>query len=196
MNRSAEESLTLTNRFTDAVAYAAKLHQRQRRKLSGAPYLAHLLSVAAIVLEHGGTEDEAIAAVLHDAVEDQGGLATRAAIAERFGEPVACIVDGCSDCNTVPKPPWQQRKERYIAHLRHAPASVRLVSASDKLSNVRSLLAEYHRLGDDVWQQFRGGRDGMLWYHRAVVDTLSAADARPIVGELQRAVAQLEAAVA
>ncbi len=186
----------MTHRFTDALAYAVALHDGQRRRLSGAPYVAHLLGVAALVLEHGATEDEAIAALLHDAVEDQGGLATRAAIAERFGEPVAALVEGCSDCHTVPKPPWRERKERYVAHLRHAPASIRLICAADKLHNARSLLAEYRRLGDAVWEHFHGRRDGTLWFYRNVVDALRAADRRPLVEELARAVEQLESEVA
>ena len=185
-----------TERFTGALVYATELHARQRRKMSGAPYVAHLLAVTATVLEHGGSEDDAIAALLHDAIEDQGGLATRAAIAERFGEPVAAMVESCSDCHTVPKPPWRERKERYVAHLRDAPPSVRLISAADKLHNARSLLAEYRRLGNDVWQHFHGGRDGTLWFYRSVVDVLHASDERPIVEELERAVAELEVAMA
>ncbi len=184
--------MELSHRFIEALAYAAGLHAGQRRKISGAPYAAHLLSVAATVLEHGGGEDEAIAALLHDAVEDQGGLATRAIIAERFGEQVARIVDGCSDCHTAPKPPWRERKERYITHMRQAASSVRLIAAADKLHNARSLLADHRRLGDAMWQHFRGGRDGTLWYYRAVVDALRASDERPIVDELARAVAELE----
>ncbi len=188
--------MELTERFTNAVAYALGLHARQQRKISGAPYAAHLLAVAATVLEHGGTEDEAIAALLHDAVEDQGGLATRAVIAARFGEPVAAMVEACSDSHTVPKPPWQERKERYVAHLRNAPPPVRLISAADKLHNARSLLADYRREGDALWRHFHGGRDRTLWYFRSVVGVLREVDRRPIVEELEWAVAELEAAVA
>jgi (p)ppGpp synthase/HD superfamily hydrolase len=188
--------MELTDRFLDALTYAVGLHEGQQRKVSGTPYAAHLLTVTAMVLENGGNEDEAIAALLHDAVEDRGGLATRAIIAQRFGEQVACMVDGCSDCHTAPKPPWHERKERYLDHLPHAPASVRLIVAADKLHNVRALLADYRRLGDAVWQHFRGGREGTLWYSRAVVDTLRTGDQRPIIDELERAVAELENAVA
>ncbi len=187
--------MTLTNRFAEAVTYALELHQEQRRKISGAPYAAHLLGAAANVLEYGGNEDEAIAALLHDAVEDQGGADARRAIADRFGESVASIVDGCSDSEGPPKPPWRERKERHITHLRTAPPSVRLVSASDKLHNIRSLTADYRRLGDALWQHFRGGRDGTLWYYRAIVDTLQAIDSRPIVDELEHAVAEFEITV-
>ena len=175
-----EGAIELTNRFTDALAYAVNLHAGQQRKVSGAPYAAHLLGVAAMVLEHGASEEEAIAALLHDALEDQGGLATRAAIAERFGEEVARMVDGCSDCHTVPKPPWYERKERHVMQMRQASDSVRLI------------VAAYHRLGDALWQHFHGGRDGTLWYYRAMVDALRNVDQRPIVEELARAVAELE----
>lgn len=187
--------MDLTERFTAALTYAVELHLRQRRKSSGAPYAAHLLGVTATVLEQGGTEDEAIAALLHDAIEDQGGPATRAAIAERFGEPVAAMVEACSDSHTMPKPPWRERKERHLARLRTAPPSVRLISAADKLYNAQSLLADYRRQGDALWQHFRGGRDGTLWYLRNVVDVLRAVDRRPIVDDLERVVAELEATV-
>ena len=147
-------------------------------KLSGEPYLAHLLAVAAIVMEHGGNEDEAIAALLHDAVEDQGGLPTLEEIRRRFGPAVAEIVEGCSDAVVTPKPPWRQRKEAYIARLRNASASVRLVSAADKLHNARSHpRASIVASGESLWANFRGGRDGTLWYYRTVVETLKQAAA-------------------
>ena len=152
------------------------MHAEQRRKLSGEPYLAHLLAVAAIVMEHGGNEDEAIAALLHDAVEDQGGLATLEEIRRRFGRPVAEIVDGCTDAAETPKPPWRQRKEAFIARLTNAPASVRLVVAADKLHNARSILRDYRRLGESLWGHFRGGREGTLWYYRAVVERCRQAE--------------------
>ena len=176
----------------EALRYAAELHADQRRKLSDAPYLAHLLGVAGIVLEHGGSEKEAIAALLHDAVEDQGGLAVREEIRHRFGREVAEIVDGCTDANTTPKPPWRQRKEAYIAGLRRTSASVRLVVAADKLHNARSLLREYRTRGESVWEHFRGGRDGTLWYYRAVVDALRESSISPLVDELDRTVTRLE----
>jgi len=187
--------MQLTHRFVDAMNYALGLHAAQRRKISGVPYLAHLLSVAALVLEHGGSEDEVIAALLHDAVEDQGGLATQTAIAERFGPSIASMVEGCSDSHESPKPPWRERKDQYIAHLHTATPSVRLIAAADKLHNVRSLLADYRRMGDDLWQHFRGGREGTLWYYRSVVDALRAHEKRPIVDELAQAVADFEKAV-
>ena len=182
----------LTARFIDALTFAAELHAAQTRKISGGPYLAHLLAVTAIVLEHGADEDTAIAALLHDAVEDQGGKAARAQIARRFGEAVARIVDGCTDTDVSPKPPWRERKEAYVANLRVAPPAVRLISAADKLHNVRSMIRDYRRLGEDLWRHFQGGRDGTLWYHRSVVDTLASIERTPLVDELAAAVAELE----
>ncbi|MFZ5832476.1 MAG: HD domain-containing protein [Planctomycetota bacterium] len=189
-------TVTLSDRFSDALVYAAALHGNQRRKVSGEPYIAHLLAVAATVLEYGGDEDEAIAGLLHDAVEDQGGPATAAAIAARFGTRVAEIVDGCSDAVEMPKPPWQQRKERFLGALATASSSVRLVTAADKLHNVRALTRDYRRIGDELWTHFRGGRDGTLWYHRAIADALVKLDEGPLVAELRDAVAALERLVA
>ena len=184
--------MSLTHRFSEALIYAATLHAQQRRKLSGEPYLAHLLAVAAIVMEHGGNEDEAIAALLHDAVEDQGGLPTLEEIRRRFGPTVAEIVEGCTDATVTPKPPWRPRKEAYIARLQNAPASVRLVSAADKLHNARSILREYRRGGPSLWDSFRGGREGTLWYYRTVVETLRQSAPTPLVEELDRTVTELE----
>ena len=186
----------LSSRFSEALTYAAALHAEQRRKVSGEPYLAHLLAVAAIVMEHGGNEDETIAALLHDAVEDQGGMATLDEIRRRFGATVAEIVEGCSDAMVSPKPPWRQRKEAHIARLRGASPSVRLVVAADKLHNVGSLAREYRRRGESLWALFHGGRDGTLWYYRAVTDVLKQAARTPIVEELDRAVEELESLIA
>jgi len=184
--------MKLSRRFSEAMLFAAELHAEQERKGSGAPYAAHLLSVAGLAMENGADEDEAIAALLHDAVEDQGGAATREEIRRRFGAPVAEIVAGCSDTDQTPKPPWRDRKEACLAHLGHASPSVRLVSACDKLDNVRSLIAAYRRLGEPLWDRFRGGRDGTLWYHRSVVEVLKAAGTTPLVEELDRTVHELE----
>jgi GTP pyrophosphokinase len=181
----------LSDRFSDALVYAARLHRAQQRKISGTPYLGHLLRVAGIALEHGADEDEAIAALLHDAIEDQGGEPTREAIQERFGPGVAEIVEGCTDTDQTPKPPWRRRKEAYLARLAHASASVRLVSAADKLDNVRSVLESYRLSGEALWDSFRGGRDGLLWYFRTVVEVLKRAGDNPLVDELALAVADL-----
>jgi (p)ppGpp synthase/HD superfamily hydrolase len=184
--------MQLSVRFEDALAYTARLHATQVRKVSNIPYIAHLLSVTAIVLEYGADEDEAIAALLHDAIEDQGGQVVRTQIEQRYGARVAAIVEGCSDTDVFPKPSWQQRKEAYLAHLRTAPASVRLISAADKLANVRSVIMDYHQVGEQVWQRFNGGREGTLWNYRALVETFMAAGTTPLVEELARAVAEME----
>jgi (p)ppGpp synthase/HD superfamily hydrolase len=184
--------MKLTSRFEDALIFATQLHAKQLRKGAAVPYIAHLLAVTSIVLENGGNEDEAIAALLHDAIEDQGGAATRELIRQRFGNNVVAIVDGCSDTDIYPKPPWKARKEKYIAHLRSAPASVRLVSAADKLHNARTVLADYRILGEALWQRFHGGRDGTLWYYRTVTDILLNAGKTPLIEELDRVVSELE----
>ena len=188
--------ITLSPRFEDALVFAARLHAAQTRKGSGTPYIAHLLSVAALVLEQGGDEDLAIAALLHDAIEDQGGAATREAIRARFGDRVTAVVDGCTDADTQPKPPWRARKEAYLAHLPAAPPEVRLVSAADNLHNARAILADYRRMGEDLWPRFQGGKAGTLWYYRALVTVYRHAGSTPLVEELDRTVTELERLVA
>lgn len=158
----------LTPKLAEALDYAITLHRYQARKGSGIPYVSHLLSVCALVLEHGGTETEAIAALLHDAAEDQGGYETLEEIKSRFGEAVADIVLACSDSITEPKPPWRERKEAYISHVRNADSSVALVSAADKLHNARAILADYRVLGDDLWQRFNAGPEDIQWYYSSL----------------------------
>lgn len=183
----------LSPRFESALIYAALIHAHQQRKETGIPYLSHLLAVAAIALEHGATEDEAIGALLHDAGEDAGGEGRIADIRLRFGDAVAAIVAGCTDTVIAPKPPWRARKEAYLAHLPAAPASVRLVSASDKLHNARALLRDYRKLGESLWPRFSGGKDGTLWYYRALVAAYrKAGDNGELVDELDRVVSELE----
>lgn len=179
-------------KFEEALTYAARLHRDQTRKATGIPYVTHLLAVAAIVGENGGTEDEVVAALLHDAPEDQGGETRLAEIRERFGAEVADIVAGNSDTYQEPKPPWRGRKERYVAHVARAPHSVRLVSAADKVHNARSVLADLRRLGEDLWPRFNGGREGTLWYYRALVEAFRSAGSNPVVEELDRVVGELE----
>ena len=140
--------MPIGKRFEAALVLAARLHAGQVRKASGTPYLGHLLGVCAIVLEHGGDEDEAIAALLHDAVEDQGGQATLDTIRERFGPRVAEIVEGATDAMETPKPPWRARKETHLHKLSGASPALRLVLAADKLDNVRALTREYRRHGE------------------------------------------------
>lgn len=188
--------MKLSRRFEDALTYATRLHAGQIRKGTTIPYIAHLLAVTSIVLEQGGNEDEAIAALLHDAIEDQGGASTREEIRRRFGETVVEIVNGCTDAEVVPKPPWRMRKEEYIAHLRDAPASVRLVSAADKLHNARAILADYRSEGESLWKRFHGEKAGTLWYYRSLVDVLRKTGPTPLIEELERVVSEIEALAA
>lgn len=181
----------LSNRFTEALTYATELHANQTRKGSGVPYIAHLLGVASIALEYGANEDEAIAALLHDAIEDQGGAATREEIRRR-GVMVTAIVDGCTDAETLPKPPWRQRKEAYIAHIPTASPSELLVSSADKLYNARSILNDYRLLGEAVWERFKGGKEGTLWYYRSLVEAFRKTGSTPLIEELERVVLELE----
>lgn len=182
----------LSSRFTEALTYATKLHSNQVRKGSGVPYIAHLLGVTSIALEYGANEDEAIAALLHDAIEDQGGEATRAEIRRRFGDTVTEIVDGCTDAKTIPKPPWRERKEAYIAHIFNASSSELLVSCADKLHNARSILNDYRVLGEAVWERFKGGKEGTLWYYRSLVEAFCQTGSSPLLDELERVVLELE----
>ncbi len=183
--------MLLTPRFASALVYAAELHQQQERKVSGVPYIAHLLRVSGIVLEYGGNEKEAIAAMLHDAVEDQGGSPVLEAIREKFGETVAAIVAGCSDSFARPKPPWRQRKQDHVDHVRAAAPSVRLVVAADKLDNTRSLLREYRVRGESLWGFFHGGRQGTLWYYGAMLAALKEPGSSPLVEEFERTLEEL-----
>ena len=156
--------------------------------------MTHLLAVTAIVGENGGTEDEAIAALLHDAVEDQGGAATREEIRKRFGDTVVDIVDGCTDTDVLPKPPWRERKEAYVVHIRTASRSVRLISSADKLHNARSILRDLRAEGETLWQRFTGSKRETLWYYRELADAYrSAGDLEGIVEELTAVVEGIEA---
>ena len=185
-------SAKLGPRFSEAFLFAAEKHALQTRKKTDVPYISHLMSVASLVLEAGGGEDEGVAALLHDVVEDCGGRPVLEEIRQRFGDRVATIVEGCTDAYTIPKPPWKQRKLDYLEVLRRADDDVRLVSAADKLHNVRSILADYRREGDSVWDRFSGRRDGTLWYYRAVLDVLRQGRANRLVEELERVVTELE----
>jgi len=186
-------SMTFTAQFEKALTLATRLHATQTRKGTDIPYIAHLLGVASIALDHGANEDEAIAALLHDAVEDQGGEKTLEQIRRRFGSTVADIVWGCSDTDEVPKPPWRKRKETYIAHVACASPSIQLVSASDKLHNARAILSDYRCVGDKLWVRFTGGKDGTLWYYRALVEAFRTAGTNPqLVADLDLVVSDIE----
>jgi (p)ppGpp synthase/HD superfamily hydrolase len=184
--------MQLTERFYDSIVYALQLHSKQYRKVvGGVPYASHLLGVASIVMDYGGDEEEAIGALLHDSVEDQN--VTVSDIEKRFGRRVAMIVEGCTDTDQKPKPPWLERKSRYIAHLRAGvPPEVRLVSMADKLHNARSTLANLRSMGDAIWENFKGGKEGTLWYLRSLVNTYRASGSDPLLDELDRTVTEIE----
>lgn len=194
----AQTATPLTSRFDGALAWASELHRHQCRKGSAIPYVAHVMSVSAIVLEHGGDEDEAIAALLHDAAEDCGGWATHDEIRRRFGTRVADIVHGCTDPYETPKPAWKPRKEEHLERLSQADDSIRLVAAADKLHNARSVLADLRRVGESVWKRFAASRHGTLWYYRAATEALSERPASggllALLEELDRVVLDLERA--
>jgi (p)ppGpp synthase/HD superfamily hydrolase len=183
----------LSERFQEALAYAAALHNTQTRKASEVPYVGHLLSVTGLVIEADGTETEAIAALLHDAAEDQGGDATLAEIEERFGPEVAKIVDECSDTIITPKPPWRQRKENYIKHLDEASDSTIRVSMADKLDNARAILRDVRRHGPQVWQRFNtSDPHEHLWYYRSLLEVYRLRSDSWLVDELARVIQTLE----
>ncbi len=198
----------LGERFNQALVYAHNLHRTQRRKGKDIPYVGHLLGVASLVVEAGGDEDMAIAALLHDAVEDQGGLPRLHEIENMFGRRVARIVKGCTDSDAIEpqlKAPWCERKVSYIRHMeQEADAEVRLVSVADKVHNARAILTDHYEAGDSVFDRFSGKKNGTLWYYRALVSAFHAAEERDpsqdgaakgrgrLLAELERTVAKLE----
>lgn len=183
----------LSQRYMNAMAYAARLHGSQFRKGGGAPYLTHLMTVSALVLEAGGDEDEAIAALLHDGPEDQGGSAVLREISQRFGPRVAEIVAQCSDSLDECKPDWWERKRDFVASLAEISASARLVICCDKLHNCRSVIQDHLLIGDAIWDRFHTGKEGSLWYYQAMLDGLSAVPEPPCaLPWLEEAVARLK----
>jgi (p)ppGpp synthase/HD superfamily hydrolase len=190
--QKAPTKIVLGPRFRRAFEFAAEKHKTQTRKASTIPYIAHLMGVASLVLEAGGDEDLVIAALLHDVVEDCGGASVLKEIRRRFGARVAKVVDGCTDADTYPKPPWRERKEKYIRHLKAADADTKLVSAADKLNNVRSILSDYRAIGESVWSRFNGGREGSLWYYRTLRDVFLRHKRNRITCDLELAVDELD----
>jgi (p)ppGpp synthase/HD superfamily hydrolase len=190
--QSQKRSRRLTKRFREALLYATELHADQTRKGTDEPYIGHLLGVASLVLQYGGNENEAIAGLLHDAVEDQGGHATLQKIKKKFGTRVAAIVEACSDSFEIPKLPWLERKKEHLAKIGRASRSVRLVYAADKLHNARCILADYQAIGERLWKRFSGGKEGTLWYYREMAKALEKRDAGPLVKELRQVVAEIE----
>lgn len=190
------EEQSLTSRFEEALVFAAQKHQHQTRKGTTIPYIAHLMQVSGIALENGANEDEAIAALLHDVIEDQD--VTEEELTRRFGPEVAVIVAGCSDSASTDKAPWKQRKEAYIAHVLTASPSVRLVSSCDKLHNARAILTDYQELSDALWSRFNASPGDILWYYGSLVDAFQQAQERQgeppnrIVAQLALIVKELE----
>jgi (p)ppGpp synthase/HD superfamily hydrolase len=193
----------LTERFTNAVDYARVLHAADVRKGTTIPYFAHVMAVAAIVLEHGGTEDQAIAALLHDAGEDHGGTARIADIRTEFGAAVADIVAACSDdlpAEGAVKRPWDERKTEYIARLQEEPLDIVLVSAADKLHNARAILTDYRSHGEKLWLRFNATRTQTLWYYdelcKVLTERLVGPATAPLASELRSTLDALHACIA
>lgn len=184
--------------FERALVFATRLHATQTRKGTDTPYVSHLIGVASLVLEHGGGRDEAIGALLHDSVEDQaahypgGADALRREIENQFGAAVLEIVNGCTDADTWPKPPWRERKEQYIAHLQHTLPSIRLVSCADKLHNARAIVSDLHSIGEAVFDRFTAGKEGTLWYYRQLANAFIRLGPASLATELDGTVGEIE----
>jgi len=183
------------SQLADAFAYAARIHAQQIRKGTTIPYLSHLMSVSALVLEHGGDEELAIAGLLHDAIEDVG-VEQEPIILEHYGVRVAHTVRACTDADTFPKPPWRDRKEAYLAHLEEADADVLLVSCADKLHNARAILSDLRTDGPSVFTRFKAGKDGTLWYYRSLAEVFLRRLDNPIAQRLQETVTAMMAEAA
>lgn len=194
MSGEAPQTWQLSCRFDDAFLYAHEAHRSQRRKKTDRPYISHLMGVASLVLQYGGDEEQAIAALLHDVVEDCGGAPRLAEIREKFGERVARIVDGCTDSDEIPKPPWRQRKESYIQRVKTEATDVLIVSAADKLYNMREILMDLRDAGPGVWERFSGKKDGSLWYYGALIEAFRGRAPHALVGELERTYGELKQA--
>lgn len=192
----SDSIVPMTPRFAEAFLLAERLHCAQKRKKTQVPTISHLMAVTALVLENGGGEDAAIAALLHDAAEDCGGRPVLEEIRRRFGDSVASIVEDCSDTLESPKPRWQPRKERYLEHLETAPESTLLVSLADKVHNTRSLAFEFRRVGDRLWQRFTATQEQTLWYYQSLLTVFRRRcpeQQKPLVDELARAFSDLKA---
>ena len=183
---------TLTRRFDEAFVYAHETHADQSRKGSGVPYVGHLMGVASIVIDDGGNEDEAIAALLHDAAEDRGGRSRLDDIRTRFGDAVAKIVEDCTDSWDTPKAPWAVRKQQYVEHARSlGPSSLR-VSAADKVHNAYAILRDLRNVGEKVWERFNASADDIVAYYQGLVRSYREAGGGRLVDELDRIVRAIE----
>jgi (p)ppGpp synthase/HD superfamily hydrolase len=198
--------MRLSPRFEAALVMATQLHagqmrkgtEEQKRNGTEIPYVSHLLGVSSLVLEHGGSEDQAIAALLHDAVEDQGGIKTLDRIRDHFGSEVAGIVDHCTDAYEDPKPEWRERKETYVDEVPNMPATAALVSCADKLHNARAILSDLREVGDELWGRFTGGKNGTRWYYSSLVEAFDDVEdfdevfPNRLKDELRRTVEEIE----
>jgi (p)ppGpp synthase/HD superfamily hydrolase len=182
--------MPLSKLYDEALLYASDLHRTQVRKGSGTPYIAHLLSVSSRVLSAGGTEVQAIAGLLHDAAEDQGGQATLDDVRRRFGSDVAQIVADCTDSWSEPKPAWRPRKELYLSLLPKKAITSLLVSLADKVDNAEAILNDYRNIGDDLWGRFTGGREGTIWYYRELSEIFDTALPSPLARQLALTVSE------
>ena len=178
-------------RLSDAASYALSIHAEQRRKGTDIPYISHLLAVAGLVLEHGGDEEQAIAGLLHDAIEDCGAE-QEAEIAERFGPRVAYIVQACTDADILPKPLWKERKEAYLIHIETEHSDALLVSCCDKLHNARAILTDQRTNGDALFDRFKGGKEGTLWYYRSLSEIFLRKLPGPLSTELAQTVREID----
>jgi (p)ppGpp synthase/HD superfamily hydrolase len=184
--------LMLSDRFLEAVRYAAEVHKGQTRKGTAIPYLSHLMGVASIVLGDGGNEDEAIAGLLHDAAEDQGGRERLDDIRTRFGDTVARIVEACTDSWATPKEPWIDRKKKYVEHAKHLDAASLRVSAADKVHNAYAILRDLRAQGERVWERFSARPDDIIWYYKSLVHSFRESGGGSLVEELDRIVRGIE----
>lgn len=192
----------LSHRFDVAVAFAHRVHRKQARKATQVPYMAHLMGVTAIVLEYGGSETQAIAALLHDTLEDAIEYAPPYLTPDRlideirceFGDEVLAIVEHCTDTREHPKPSWPERKASYIKALEEASAAALFVSAADKFHNVRALIRDYRSHGDELWERFNpeAGKSGTLGYYRALVAVFKRRLPGALTDDLERALCTLE----
>ena len=182
-----------SDRFLDALRVAADLHRGQDRKGTGIPYVSHLLGTCSIAYEYGADEEQAIAALLHDAIEDVEPVERARAAVAVFGDEVLRIVEACTDADTHPKPPWRARKEAYLDRLAREDGRVLLVSASDKLHNARAIVGDLRRHGPALWERFNKDSD-QLWYYRALVSTfrLNPEHNVELIDELDRTVIEME----
>jgi GTP pyrophosphokinase len=182
----------LTSRFDEAFAYAHAVHAAHARKVTGTPYIGHLMGVSSIVIDDGGSEDEAIAALLHAAAEDFGGRDRLEDIRARFGDAVAKIVEDCTDSWTTPKAPWAQRKQQYVEHARTLATPSLRVSSADKVHNGYAILRGLRTMGEQVWERFNAGPDDILAYYQALIRSYRQAGGGNLVDELERIVRGIE----